>query len=348
MQKRFGVDLRILAIGAVIAVVGFVGSVGLNFLTSTPKRTIIAARQDIPSGTQLSDLNDTNTIRLELSTDSQLLDAFVSSSDFDYMVKAGGITKREIKAKQPILKMDVISVNNEAAKFVPSLGMTDPNLVVVHIPIKQGAPNLTEGDFVDVVASVTQINMPNQALSAASFAPQTIVQSGFGQLVTPTVGPPPTATPTATPTSSPTPQVIPPISKVIVRGAIVTHIYHDTKGVSAGSNGAPASVIQGDLNSIDVLVPRDSQEVISMAISAGVINVNLLSPLADVKKGPTLGMSVSDYLDWYYSDRLLMHPQPTAVQPTPAAIQPTPTATIASTPIIVDPGQAQVTATPTK
>ena len=85
-----------------------------------------------------------------------------------------------------------------------------------------------------------------------------------------------------------------------------------------------------------------------MAISAGVINVNLLSPLADVKKGPTLGMSVSDYLDWYYSDRLLMHPQPTAVQPTPAAIQPTPNATIASTPIIVDPGQAQVTATPTK
>ena len=136
---------------------------------------------------------------------------------------------------------------------------------------------------------------------------------------------------------------------MIVRGAIVTHISRDTKGVTSGTTqGAAPTIIQGDVNGVDVLVPRDSQEVISMAISAGVININLLSPLADVKAGPTMGMSVSDYLNWYYSDRNILHPQPTAIPPVPAVAQPTPTATLAATPLLIEPGQVQPTATPKK
>ena len=258
------------------------------------------------------------------------------------MVQAGGITRREIKAKQPFLKMDVISSKNEGAKYVPSLGMTDPNLVVVHIPIKDGSPSLAEADYVDIVASIDQINYSAQnSMAPIVSVPQPFESTtGIQYGVTPTYGPPPTATPQPTPTLTPTPAVIPPVAKVIVRGAIVTHVYRDTVGVSS-SDGTNQSVVYGDIVGIDVLVPRDSQEVISMAISAGVINASLLSPLADVKSGPTLGMSINDFLDWYYSDRNQLRPQPTAVpeQAQPAAPAPEQPTAVPQPPVNIDSGQ---------
>jgi hypothetical protein len=74
-----------------------------------------------------------------------------------------------------------------------------------------------------------------------------------------------------------------------------------------------------------------------MASSAGLLQVGLLSPLADVElNGPTMGATLQDLLDLFYADRLALAPTPTAsLTPGPTSVateepieeQATPTAT---------------------
>jgi hypothetical protein len=62
--------------------------------------------------------------------------------------------------------------------------------------------------------------------------------------------------------------------------------------------------MRGDLTGIDVVIPRDAFEFVTMAINSGNLQVGLLSPLVEESVDePTLGATLQDFLDLFVSDR---------------------------------------------
>jgi hypothetical protein len=62
--------------------------------------------------------------------------------------------------------------------------------------------------------------------------------------------------------------------------------------------------VQGDMTGIDVVIPRDAFEFVTMALNGGNLQVGVLSPLVEgASEGPTLGASLQDLLDLFVADR---------------------------------------------
>jgi len=76
--------------------------------------------------------------------------------------------------------------------------------------------------------------------------------------------------------------------------------------------------------------------MISMASSAGILQIGLLSPLAEGElDGPTMGASLQDLLDLFYADREALAPPPTPTLMTTMSTtisNPTATPTMTTTP----------------
>lgn len=53
-----------------------------------------------------------------------------------------------------------------------------------------------------------------------------------------------------------------------------------------------------------------------MANAAGKLEIGLLSPLADRKSGPTMGSSLTDFINQFYADRAKITPQAGSVPAT--------------------------------
>ena len=85
-----------------------------------------------------------------------------------------------------------------------------------------------------------------------------------------------------------------------------------------------------------MIIPRDAFEMITMASSAGILQIGLLSPLAEGElDGPTMGASLQDLLDLFYADREALAPPPTPTVMTmmnTATTNPTATPTMTTTP----------------
>ena len=65
-----------------------------------------------------------------------------------------------------------------------------------------------------------------------------------------------------------------------------------------------AQLMRGEITGIDVIIPREAFEFVTMAINSGNLQIGLLSPLVDnTHDEPTLGASLQDFLDLYLSDR---------------------------------------------
>jgi hypothetical protein len=162
---------------------------------------------------------------------------------------------------------------------------------------------------------------------------------------TPSLTPPPTATATsqpeeepATPTATPTarPDIREPLAKVLVHASPVVRVIRE-RSVSSFTSEGDTTVLLGDVTGLEVVIPREAFETVAMASSAGLLQVGLLSPLADVEiDGPTMGATLQDLLDLFYADRQELAPTPTP------SLTPPPTATATS-----QPEEAPVTPTAT-
>jgi hypothetical protein len=93
-------------------------------------------------------------------------------------------------------------------------------------------------------------------------------------------------------------------------------------------------MVLGDVTGLEVVIPREAFETVAMASSAGLLQVGLLSPLADGEfDGPTMGATLQDLLDLFYADRQALAPTAT----------PTATPTVTPSALSVD---APITSTP--
>ncbi len=321
------VNRTLLIIGVIIAIIGaglvFVG----NLYLSPPTDFIVAARDNIPAGTRLSDLPEDAFVQIPVkftnSSARMMLEGVAQPQDLQAMRAAGAILIQDVYKYQPLTLGSVVSPDNPAAARVTRLGLDDPDLVVITIPgddtnVPEG---IQPGDRIDLAVSVTDVNdslvlkeeeegttltalpgstltgIPNEALAA--------VLAEAGYMVEPPEGAAPISA-KETPTPEPTPEgpvLREPITKLLVQGAQVIAVRRDTSLASVSSDGT-ASIIEGDITGLDVVIPREAFEFVTMAMNGGNLQIALLSPLvAESSEAPTLGASLQDLLDLFIADR---------------------------------------------
>ena len=94
-----------------------------------------------------------------------------------------------------------------------------------------------------------------------------------------------------------------PVTKLLVRGSLVINVQY-ARSVTGITAEGEAQLMRGEITGIDVIIPREAFEFVTMAINSGNLQIGLLSPLvADTSDEPTLGASLQDFLDLYLNDR---------------------------------------------
>jgi hypothetical protein len=319
------VNRTLLIFGIVLALAGAGLVFALNLMFAPPTDFIIAARQDIPAGTRLSDLGEDAFVQVPVQFSNasarMMLEGVAQPADLAAMRASGAILIQDIYKFQPLTLGSVVSPDNPAAARVTRLGLDNPDLVVITIPgSSQDIPEgVQAGDRIDLAVAVTSVSdllsleeeagaaavspasaltgIPNEALAALLTEAGYVVEAPGGE---------PVAGAEAAPTPEPTPEgpmLREPVTKLLVRGALVVSVRRETS-VAGVSQQGQATIIEGDIVGLDVLIPREAFEFVSMAMNSGNLEIALLSPLVgESLEGPTVGASLQDLLDLFVSDR---------------------------------------------
>jgi len=307
------INKGLLVMGIVLAAVAVIGFFVVGFATLPPATIVIAARQEIPAGTRINELSEEMLVRIPLRGDRKLISSMLTEEDLITIRTLDGVFIQNIAQFEPLRKSALVSSGNDAAYRIPSLRLDDPNLAIIVIPVVNVPEGVRSGDKVDLVLAVSDLGTSNttnfvQPLTTFPFdSPDG--ETGLVDAATPT--------PTATPAHNP------PLAKVIVHGAEITRVVRERSVTAVNSDGS-SSLVFGEILALEVVIPVDAIEWVSMATASGQLQVALLSPLvANDMQGPTLGASLSDFLDLFYKDRELLA-TPNANQPSPVL---TPTVT---------------------
>ncbi|MCL4488299.1 MAG: SAF domain-containing protein [Chloroflexi bacterium] len=343
-------------IGLVLAGLAFVGFLMLGGMTAPPPYSIVVAVQDIPAYTLL----DAGALGVDAQRiNSQVAHTLVQREEIDQFV--GGFVLENIHAGEPLRKGAIVAPDNPQAASRLALMMTDPGRVAMVVPLdaKTAPGQIAPGDWVDLVLGLTPGN-----ISASS-------GTTFGSLLTPTpvalsfpLGPslPITSSAKATPQPQPVPnfsfgtavtttgsvsasEMNLPVDKVVIQNIPVVGVRFQQvpnpaftgSGGSLGQSGSTTSspqpaYIQGDIQSVTVLLPRASVELVTFAMDNGRVHVALLpaqsGQAANGAQSPTFGISFNDVLAWMMRERALS----ASGQPPVAPAQATPTQSAPSAP----------------
>lgn len=320
------VNRTLLIVGILVALIGAVAIFLIDVTIAPPTDFIVAARENIPAGTRLSDLPDDAFLQVPVQFANRsarlMLEGVAQPADLAAMRAAGAILVQDVYRYQPLTLGSVVSADNPAAARVVRLGLDNPELVVITIPgTTQNIPaGIQPGDRIDLAVAVTDVadalalegdevqqaglspgsalsGVPNEALAALLEEAGYTVSAPGGA---PAAGVEPTATPEPTPEG---PVLREPVTKLLVRGALVVAVRQEETVAGVSQQGDP-TIIMGDVTGLDVVIPRQAFEFVTMALNGGNLQIALLSPLVgDSAEGPTLGASLQDLLDLFLSDR---------------------------------------------
>jgi hypothetical protein len=320
------INRSLLIIGIVLAVVGFAAAFLLNQIFAKPTDFIMAANMDIPAGTYLSELPSDAFVQVPVqfsNTEARaLLNGVTQPQQLSAMVAANGVLIKDIYKYEPLTLSSVVSADNPAAARIARLGLDNPDFMVISIPASGNVPaGLIAGDRVDLAVTISSVADPLNLEEDETGPTYSLAQSGAGAM-TPEMlatlleeeGYEITAPEEATSSTSAEgeeaveeapsgPTLREPVTKLLVRGALVLNVQYDTSIAGVSSEGE-TQIMRGDLTGIDVVIPRDAFEFVTMAINSGNLQVGLLSPLVEESVDePTLGATLQDFLDLFVSDR---------------------------------------------
>jgi len=337
-------------IGILLAGLAFVGFLMLGGLMAPPPYSVLVAVQDIPAYSTL----DPNALGVDAQRiNSQVAQTLILREEASQY--AGGFVLENIHAGEPLRKSAIVARGNPQAINRLALVMTEPDKVALVLPVdsKTAPSQIAPGDWVDLVVGLAPGN-----ISAGS-------NSTFSNLLTPptpvspivSFGPTPASGSRPAPTmpsnsSSPNPgtnagsvtanDMNLPADKVVIQNVPVLAVRFQQVpnpaftgsgagvgfGQSQPSEGASQpAYIQGDIQTVTVLVPRASVELVTFGIDNGRVHLALLpAKTAEESKGaqsPTFGITFNDVLAWMMRERsqvasgqtLSSAPQPTQVSP---------------------------------
>jgi Flp pilus assembly protein CpaB len=341
-------------IGILLAGLAFVGFLMLGGMMAPPPYSVVIAVQDISAYSTL----DPNALGVDAQRiNSQVAQTFILREEIDQYV--GGFVLENIHAGEPLRKSAIVAPGNPQAINRLALVMTDPDKVAMVVPVdpKTAPSQIAPGDWVDLVVGLAPGNISAGSNSTFSnlLAPPTVVSPivSFGPTPASGARPAPTLPPNPSPLNPPTnPGSLSandmnlPADKVVIQNVPVLAVRFQQvpnpafTGSGAGfgqsqqsQTAAQPAYIQGDIQTITVLVPRASVELLTFGKDNGRVHVVLLpAKTAEAAQGaqaPTFGITFNDVLAWMMRERTLVasgQGQPVVAQPTQSAppLQPTP------------------------
>jgi len=363
-------------IGILLAGLAFVGFLMLGGMMAPPPYSVVVAVQDIPAYSTL----DPNALGVDAQRiNSQVAQTLMLREEIDQYV--GGFVLENIHAGEPLRKSAIVAPGNPQAINRLALVMTDPDKVamVISVDPKTAPSQIAPGDWVDLVVGLAPGNISAGGNSTFSnlLAPPTVVSPivSFGPTPASGLRPAPTLPLNPSPLNPTTNSgnvgandMNLPADKVVIQNVPVLAVRFQQvpnpafTGSGAGFGQSQQSqtavqpaYIQGDIQTITVLVPRASIELVTFGKDNGRVHVVLLpAKTAEAAQGaqsPTIGITFNDVLAWMMRERTLVASgqgqpvvaQPTQVQPPPP--QPTPLPGVGQP---TQPAGAQPTAQPTR
>jgi hypothetical protein len=302
-----------------IGLILFIAAFGVILLAGSifnpPPYRIVVALEDIPPYTTLT--------RSMFAVDEQTMHARIASrlvheAEIDQYL--GGMAIETIHAGEPLRRNAVVAAGNPAAVHRLSLALTDPSLVAAVIPVdaKIVPDNVTAGDYVNITMGI--------AGNVSQMASATGGAAGWGappSLLTPT--PTPVLTPALSltttspiapgydllPPTEEVPDVSPPLDKIVLPQVEVIDVSREkvpnpNYGMSFGEEGEQEPpFLEGDVESITVLVPQAAEELLYFAVDNGTLHISVV-PHAAVLEGasPSTGVLWEDIVRFFQEERL--------------------------------------------
>lgn len=328
---------KLTIVGIVVVVIAVVGFLAFSAVMTPAQVKVLAAASEIPSGSSLAKFPLTAFTQVTSNSKSTVTDALVTADEYTAMLAAGGSFARTIHAGEPILKTDIISSANPSASNDTTLALSDPKMIVMHLKAKDAvSDSVSVGDRVDISVAVDTVDLNYDFESSVAGDVAKAKQFAEAQKTDPSLRLNPDGTiPDSFIWTNPSNAdmakygINAPFAITAVHNAKVVNVTreqnssYNMSSSSAGSTDSSVTqtVTDGAITSIDVMIPRDSFDLLSMANAAGALNMALVSPLADNVAPTSIGATLNDLILMYYSDRGMVDPkgniQPAYVTPTP-------------------------------
>jgi hypothetical protein len=350
-------------IGLLLAGLAFVGFLMLGGMMAPPPYAVVVAVQDIPAYSTL----DPNALGIDAQRiNSQVANMLVQREEVDQYT--GGFVIETIHAGEPVRKSAIVAPGNPQAINRLALVMTDPDKVAMVIPVdsKTAPSQIAPGDWLDLVVGLAPGNISAGSNTTFSnlLAPPTPVSPIVSYGPTPTGGVKPVPTVPLNPPLGSLSSVGSvgatdmnlPADKVVIQNVPVLAVRFQQVPNPAftGSGGgfgetqpsegtSQPAYIQGDIQTITVLVPRASVELLTFGKDNGRVHVVLLpaktAEAANGAQSPTFGITFNDVLAWMMRERSQVAG---GGQGLPVTVQPTQISPVQAQPTAI-PGMAQAT-----
>jgi hypothetical protein len=282
-----------LFLGMLLAVGAFVGVLLIGQMTQPPVYDVAVVTAEIPAFTPLS--QDMLAIDSQ-SVSAAVADKYVSAHDLSTLLAAGAVSVENLHPGQPLLREQVASGAQAANVSRLAVALTDPNLVILSIPVApDNVPSVFPGDVVALFYASG--NVQAQTIQTATI-------SG------PTPTPAPPISRDISETVVVTTQLQLPISKWIANGVVYKLNFQlkDNPNYGAPGQDSEPRYLQGDLQALDIVVRRNVAEWVTFAEATGKVQVGILPAVTrpDVEQGnfkPSAGVTWSDFEKQFFTDR---------------------------------------------
>jgi hypothetical protein len=292
-------NTAVIILALVLMMGGFVGVLFIGQIVNPPTVAVAVAAVDIPAGTILrEDMVAIDSVRMN----PKVIGVLVSESELKQFI--GSTVVEPIYVYQPLRKSAISAEGNPASAKRLALGLADPNLVAMVVPVSaETAPDaIVEGDYVDLNFGVGGNTQFGEKLTTES-TPSPFTNGFAGSFPNSFASPQPLlpfeATAATTPTPTQEPLLVLPVAKTIVSNAKVLAVIRDERTETVqDQRGVKTVRVPDKIIAIVVAIPREAQELIQFAIDNGTVRVALLSAQLDStnpgERRPTLGMTWND------------------------------------------------------
>jgi len=321
MKIRLELILGIVLFLAAFAVLYFLANV-----INPPAINVLVAACDITAGEMLT----SNIARLE---EVSLPDPSLVITEEDVSRFSGAVAVEDIHKGELLQMVSFVLPDHPSAQTHTSLGLDDPAMAAFVIPvdINTAPSDIRRGDLVDVIMGIGGENqMMGEFLSGAvsqepsswtevepvpletpdsddgekSYSQEEADDDDVPWSADPSQFYPQESSPHAVEQES-SMEVLLPIAKVLVRCARVLDVVYEESTPSTYETSAGGETAHGEIAALVLMVPVESQELLTFALSNGDVRVGLRSPLTGTDNTPTLGMSWGDLAEFFSYEREL-------------------------------------------
>lgn len=290
-----------LLLGIVLAVMGFVGVLFVGRLTQPPTFDVAVILQEIPAFTPL----DQESVAIDTqSLSPAVAEKYVLAHEWEALLAEGVVTVETLHPGQPLLREQVASGADIEGLSRLAVALDNSNQVILSVPVEQDdLPFVVPGDVVALFFAAGQVQAETLITYTVEFE-----------------GPTPTPDPVyemeemgLTAVTEPvtiTTELEMPLAKWIANGVVYRLNREKRENPNYGAPGMENEprYIEGQINSLDVVVHRDVAEWVAFALAHGDVQVGVLPALTrlQVESGtfpPGPGVTWTDFEEQFFEER---------------------------------------------